>query len=43
MSPAIFTEDKERLEDEVTTSLVAGYLPCPLALRLSARHFIPLL
>ncbi len=37
MSPANFTEDKERLEEAVTASLVGGYLPCPVALKLSAR------
>jgi len=37
MSPENFKEDKERVEEMVMASLVGGYLPCPVALRLSTR------
>ena len=37
MSTVNFAEDIERLEEAVISSLVGGYLPCPVALKLSAR------
>jgi len=37
MSPENFKEDKVRIEEAVMASLVGGYLPCPVALRLSAQ------
>lgn len=37
MSPADATEDKDRLEAAVAASLVDGYLPCAVALKLSGR------
>lgn len=37
MSPANFTEDRDTIEEAVMASLVGGYLPCPVALKLSAR------
>lgn len=37
MNPADFTREKKRLEEAVTASLVGGYLPCPVALKLSER------
>jgi Mg-chelatase subunit ChlD len=37
MSPEKIKEDKERIEEAVMASIVGGYLPCSVALRLSAE------
>ncbi len=37
MSPEKIKKDKERIEKAILASVVGGYLPCPVALRLSAE------